>query len=97
MKVIQIQGKELKLKLSPSFMQNAACPAYLKFHYVDKIDERWVRVEAERPRILEQQSSPQFIAARQHVRGLIHDEAVHAPSGLEAVLARREPSGEGTS
>ncbi len=56
-----------------------------------------VRVEAERPRILEQQSSPQFIAARQHVRGLIHDEAVHATSGLEAVLARREPSGEGTS
>ncbi|MEI7778432.1 MAG: ABC transporter ATP-binding protein [Actinomycetes bacterium] len=56
-----------------------------------------VRVEAERPRILEQQSSSQFMAARQHVRGLIHDEAVHATSGLEAVLARREPSGEGTS
>ena len=56
-----------------------------------------VRVEAERPRILEQQSSSLFMAARQHVRGLIHDEAVHATSGLEAVLARREPSGEGTS
>ncbi len=56
-----------------------------------------VHVEAERPRNLEQQSSEQFIAARHHVRGLIHDEAVHATSGLEAVLARREPSGEGTS
>ncbi len=48
MKVIKILGQELKLKLSPSFMQNAACPAYLKFHYVDRIDERWVRIPAER-------------------------------------------------
>jgi NitT/TauT family transport system ATP-binding protein len=52
-----------------------------------------VGVEAERPRTLEQQSTDTFIAARNHVRGLIHDEAVHATSGLEAVLSRREPAG----
>lgn len=48
MKILKINGHELKLKLSPSFIQNAACPLYLKLHYVDRVDERWVRVEAER-------------------------------------------------
>jgi hypothetical protein len=47
-KIIKVMGSELKLRLSPSFIQNAACPAYLKFRYVDKVSERWVRVEAER-------------------------------------------------
>lgn len=48
MKIITVQGAELKLRISPSFLQNAACPAYMKYHYVDKIDERFIRVAAER-------------------------------------------------
>lgn len=48
MKLLKINGQELKLKLSPSFIQNAACPLYLKLHYVDRVDQRWIRIEAER-------------------------------------------------
>lgn len=48
MKKITVLGQDLPIKLSPSFLSNASCPAYLKFHYVDKIDERFVRVAAER-------------------------------------------------
>jgi len=47
-KLIKVMGQELKLRLSPTFIQNAACPAYLKFKYVDKVGSKWVRVEAER-------------------------------------------------
>jgi hypothetical protein len=48
MKLLKVLGSELKIRLSPSFIQNAACPAYLKFRYVDKVNEKYVRVEAER-------------------------------------------------
>lgn len=48
MKLITVQGQELKLRLSPTFLQNAACPAFLKFHYVDKVGDKFVRTEAER-------------------------------------------------
>lgn len=48
MKVLKVLGQELKLKLSPSFLNNAACPAYLKFHYVDKVGEQFIRIAAER-------------------------------------------------
>lgn len=48
MKLIKVMGSELKLRLSPTFIQNAACPAFLKFHYVDRINDKFVRVEGER-------------------------------------------------
>jgi hypothetical protein len=47
-KLIKINGSELKVRLSPSFIQNAACPAYLKFRYVDRTRERFIKVAAER-------------------------------------------------
>ena len=48
MKKLKVLGQELPLKLSPSFLTNAACPKYLKLHYVDKVDDRYIRVAAER-------------------------------------------------
>lgn len=48
MKILKIGNDELKLRLSPSFIQNAACPRYLKWRYVDKVGQTWVRIEAER-------------------------------------------------
>jgi len=48
MKYIKVLGEELAIKMSHSFANNAACPLYLKLHYVDKVDERYVRVAAER-------------------------------------------------
>ncbi|TAL43264.1 MAG: PD-(D/E)XK nuclease family protein [Salinibacterium sp.] len=50
MKVLKIGDDVLQIKMSPSFMQKAACPLYLKLHYVDKVDvvKRWIRIEAER-------------------------------------------------
>jgi len=47
-KKLKVLGQELSLKLSPSFLTNAACPKYLKLHYVDKVDDRYIRVAAER-------------------------------------------------
>ena len=49
-----------------------------------------VPITAPRPRTMDQQTSSESLAMRHHVRGLIHDEAVHATSGIEAVLARRQ-------
>jgi len=48
MKKLKVLGQELSLKLSPSFLTNAACPRYLKLHYIDKVDDRYIRVAAER-------------------------------------------------
>lgn len=48
MKKLVVLGDELPLKLSPSFITNAACPQYLKLHYVDKIEDRYIRVAAAR-------------------------------------------------
>lgn len=48
MKRLTINGQELKVQISPTFLQNSACPLYLKLHYVDRIDERFVRIAAER-------------------------------------------------
>jgi ABC-type nitrate/sulfonate/bicarbonate transport system ATPase subunit len=48
-----------------------------------------VEVTAERPRRLSQETTREFQDLRQHVRGLIHDEAVRT-AGLGAVLARNE-------
>lgn len=48
MKVLKINGEEVKLKLSHSFMQTAQCPLALKLRYVDHLDDRFVRVAAER-------------------------------------------------
>lgn len=48
MKKITVLGQTLDVKMSHSFKTSAACPLYLKLHYVDKVDERFVRVAAER-------------------------------------------------
>mgnify|MGYP001293325702 FL=1 len=48
MRRLVINGQELKIQNSPTFLANSACPLNLKLHYVDKIDERYVRVAAER-------------------------------------------------
>lgn len=48
MRRIEILGETLNIKLSPSFMVKAACPFYLKCQYVDKLDDRYIRVAAER-------------------------------------------------
>ena len=48
MKQISVMGETLDIKMSHSFKNNAACPLYLKLHYKDKVDERFVRVAAER-------------------------------------------------
>lgn len=47
-KVLEVNGEKLTIKLSPTFIDKAACPKYLKLHYVDKVDDRYVRVAAER-------------------------------------------------
>lgn len=48
MKVIKVDGKDLKLRLSPSFIERANCPLALRMHYVDKVGEKYVRIAAER-------------------------------------------------
>jgi putative RecB family exonuclease len=48
MKKLTVLGQTLDVRLSPSFIQNAACPLYLRCRYVDKVDERYVRVAAAR-------------------------------------------------
>jgi len=48
MKQIVVLGETLDIKMSHSFANSAACPLYLKLHYLDKLDERFVRVAAER-------------------------------------------------
>jgi len=48
MKKLVVLGKTLDVKLSHSFIQNAACPFYLKCNYVDKLQEKYIRVAAER-------------------------------------------------
>lgn len=48
MKLIRVQGNELKLRLSPTFIQNAACPAYLNFRYILKVKDQYTRIAAER-------------------------------------------------
>jgi hypothetical protein len=47
-KKLVVLGQELLLKLSPSFLTNAACPKYLKLHYVDRVDDKYIRIAAER-------------------------------------------------
>jgi hypothetical protein len=48
MKTLTILGQELKIKMSHSFINNAACPFYLKCNYVDKLGDKFIRVAAER-------------------------------------------------
>ena len=48
MKVLNVLGEDLKVKISPSFLQNAQCPAYLRFNYIDRPDDKYIRVAAER-------------------------------------------------
>lgn len=48
MRRLVLNGKELKIQISPSFLVKSACALNLKLHYVDRIDERYVRVAAER-------------------------------------------------
>lgn len=52
MKILEINGESLKIRISPSFLTNAACAAYLKFHYVDKIEKKSPRVPAERGKVM---------------------------------------------
>jgi hypothetical protein len=47
-KVLEINGESLTIKLSPSFLTNAACPLYLYNHYVKKVDDLFIRIAAER-------------------------------------------------
>jgi hypothetical protein len=47
-KVLEVNGEKLTIKLSPTFIDKAACPRYLKLHYVDNVDDRLIRVAAER-------------------------------------------------
>lgn len=46
MKILRVNGQELKLKISPSFLENAKCPLNLKLHYVDRVGEQFLRVPA---------------------------------------------------
>ena len=48
MKRLKVLGDELKLRWSPTFMQKAACPAFLRFRYIVKPDDHFVRLAAER-------------------------------------------------
>lgn len=47
-KVLEVNGETLTIKLSPTFLDKAACPKYLHLHYVKKVDDRYIRVAAER-------------------------------------------------
>jgi hypothetical protein len=40
MKLIEILGQVLKVKMSPSFIKNAGCPLYLKLNYIDHAEDR---------------------------------------------------------
>jgi len=44
MKKLVVLGQELNLKVSPSFLQKAACPFCLKCAYIDKVEDRYIRV-----------------------------------------------------
>jgi hypothetical protein len=48
MKTLTILGSELPIRISPTFLQNAACPLCLKHTYVDKIQDRYIRVNTVR-------------------------------------------------
>lgn len=48
MEVVTILGQELPIRLSPSFIGNAACPLLLKLRYIDKIETAYTRISAER-------------------------------------------------
>lgn len=48
MKKLTILGESLNIKISPSFLVKAACPFYLKCQYVDKLDDKYIRIPAER-------------------------------------------------
>lgn len=48
MKILEVNGEQVKLKLSHSFIETAQCPLALKLRYVDHADDRFVRVAAER-------------------------------------------------
>jgi len=52
MKVLEIDGDRVNLKLSPSFMDKANCPLYLKLNYVDKLGDRMIRIPALRGQAL---------------------------------------------
>jgi hypothetical protein len=43
-KKLMVLGQELSLKVSPSFLQKAACPFCLKCAYIDKVEDRYIRV-----------------------------------------------------
>ena len=48
MKLLRLLGDEVKLRLSPTFCDKANCPLFLKLHYVDRVGEKFVRIEADR-------------------------------------------------
>ena len=48
MKKLRVLGEELDIKMSHSFMTKAACPFYLHCQYVAKLDDRYIRIPAER-------------------------------------------------
>lgn len=46
MKKLVVLGHELNVKVSPTFLQNAACPLCLKLQYIDRVEDRYIRVSA---------------------------------------------------
>ena len=47
-KILEVNGEKLTIKISPTFLDKAACPKYLHLHYIKKVDDRYIRVAAER-------------------------------------------------
>lgn len=52
MKVLSVLGQDVNLKLSPSFMEKANCPLYLKKNYADRIGDKYIRIPAMRGQAL---------------------------------------------
>lgn len=48
MKVVTVDGRDLKLKISPTFLNNATCPLNLYYNYVERIPDQFQRIPAMR-------------------------------------------------
>jgi hypothetical protein len=44
MKKLTVLGQDVRVRVSPTFLQNAACPLNLKLTYVDKVEDHFLRV-----------------------------------------------------
>lgn len=95
MKQLKVLGQTLDVKMSHSFKNSAACPLYLKLHYLDKVDERFVRVAAERGKgvhsaissliaiCLEQEIQPNEL----HIDQITEAVVAHTPQNVVSEMA----------